>query len=62
MKRSQILEIVEDSITPPKLDILSVSQIDIHTNDEDGYEISPGKKINKGDYGVVESRVIFPLK
>ena len=62
MKHSDILTIIENAISSPDISIIDISRINTHSVDQDDYEVVPGKRLSAGDYGVVELKVILPIK
>jgi hypothetical protein len=62
MKHSEILSIVEESISSDNIDIINVTDISTHEVDKDDYEVFPGKMLKAGTYAVVAVRFILPIK
>ena len=62
MKHSVLISIVEQSISSQDIEIINIRGVSTHVVDKADYEVAPGKKLRAGMYGVVEMRVILPIR
>ena len=59
MKHSEILAKVEASIS--EAIVLGVTRVDLMTVTPDDLQITPPVRVEPGEYGIVELRILVPL-
>lgn len=61
MRHSEIVQIVERSLSTDSISVLDIKNVSTHRVEDDKYEVIPGLLLNPGLYGVVELRVIISI-
>ena len=62
VKHSDIVKVVEEALGSADFDIIDVASVEKWVLQSTDENLLPGKTLPPGKYGVVELRVIMPLK